>query len=122
LSRPGITDEGSSQVSKLAAENKALIVKEYDNADALQAAGARGNVDIGPVLPADFDQKLLANDQASVRLYVWGESPMDSRVVISAAIIRMMRQVTGQEVPVEIQEVVLGMPPIFHGSSACFHR
>ncbi len=108
VSRLGITDEGSSQVSRLAAENKALIVKQYDTADDLQAAVARGTVDVGLVLPADFDQKLNANTRANIKVYVWGESRMDNRVVISAAIIHMMRQVTGEEVPVDIQQVLLG--------------
>lgn len=107
-SRLGIADEGSSQVSRLAAENKALVVKQYETTDTLEKAVQRGVVDMGLVLPVDFDQKLLANDQASVRVYVWGESPLDSRVVISAAIIRMMRQVSGQDLPVDIQQVVLG--------------
>ena len=104
----GLADEGSSQVSRLAAENKALIVKQYGSAELLENAVQRGVVDIGLALPTDFDQKLLANDQASVRVYVWGESPMDNRVVISAAIVRMMRQVSGQDLPVDIQQVVLG--------------
>lgn len=106
--RLGIADQGASQISLLAAENKALIVKQYETTEALEKAVQRGVVDMGLALPADFDQKLLANDQASVRVYVWGESPMDSRVVISAAIVRMMRQVSGQDVPVDIQQVVLG--------------
>ncbi len=106
--RLGIVDEGSSQISLLAAENKALIVKQYETTDALEKAVQRGAVDLGLILPADIDQKLLSNDQAAVKVYVWGESPMDSRVVISAAIVRMMRQVSGQEIPVDIQQVVLG--------------
>lgn len=74
VSRLGITDEGSSQVSRLAADNKALIVKQYDPADDLQAAVARGTVEVGLVLPADFDQKLCANTRAKIKVYVWGRA------------------------------------------------
>jgi ABC-2 type transport system permease protein len=74
VSRLGITDEGSSQVSRLAADNKALIVKQYDPADDLQAAVARGTVEVDLVLPADFDQKLSANTRAKIKVYVWGRA------------------------------------------------
>ncbi len=107
-SRLGIVDQGSSQFPVMAGENDALRIKTYDTAEVMQDEVARGALDMGLVLPTDFDQQLLDNEQATVKVYVWGESPMNNRVIISSAIVHIMRQITGQELPVEIEQVVLG--------------
>jgi len=106
--RLGIFDEGSSQMTALAQANAALSVSVYDSKTELVDATRRGSVDVGLMLPQEFDRQVLANELARIGVFVWGESQMQNRIILSAAVVHGIRQVAGQEVPVEIIETVLG--------------
>ena len=106
--RLGIFDEGSSQMTSLAQANVALSVSVYDSKAELEDATRRGSVDVGLVLPQEFDRQVLANELARIGVFVWGESQMQNRIILSAAVVHGIRQVAGQEVPVEIIQTVLG--------------
>ncbi|HEX9618433.1 MAG TPA: ABC transporter permease, partial [Anaerolineales bacterium] len=43
-----------------------------------------------------------------ISVYVWGESHLQNRVILSSAIVNGTRQIGGQELPVEIVQTVLG--------------
>jgi ABC-2 type transport system permease protein len=106
--RLGITDQGDSQLLPISEQNDALLVSTFTSPAELEAAVGRGAVDVGVVLPADFDQQVSANALAKLTVYVWGESHMQNRIILSAAVVRAVRQIAGQEVPVEIVPVTLG--------------
>jgi len=106
--RLGIFDEGSSQMTGLAQANAALSVSVYDSKNELEDEMRRGSVDVGLALPQEFDRQVLANELARIQVYVWGESQMQNRIILSAAVVHGIRQVAGQEVPVEIIQTVLG--------------
>lgn len=106
--RMGIFDAGSSQMTGLAKDNAALSVSVYDSQTELEDATRRGVVDVGLMLPQEFDRQVTANELARIGVYVWGESQMQNRIILSAAVVHGIRQVARQETPVEIIETVLG--------------
>jgi ABC-2 type transport system permease protein len=107
-SRLGIVDHGQSQVTRLSQENPALLVTTYSTPTELQDAVGRGAVDMGVVIPAAFDSQARAGEQVNVTFYIWGESLLQNRIILGSALVNSMRQVAGQEPPVEITETVLG--------------
>lgn len=107
-SRLGVVDAGDSQLVPLAQANQALRVETFASTDELKDATRRGAIDMGVVLPSGFDARVAASDLVNVTVYVWGESQMQNRMILGTAMVQIMRQIAGQEVPVEIVETVLG--------------
>lgn len=106
--RLGIVDQGRSRLPEIARAQESLEVKTYSTAAALRRAAEDGMVDLGVVLPAGFDEAVAAKDPASLTVYVWGESSMKDLAVTGAAISQMVRELAGQEAPVEIVTIPLG--------------
>ena len=106
--RLGLVDEGASALVPRAAALRSLDTRVYASADALRAATADGMLDVGVVLPADFDERVMAGEQARLTAYVWGESTLKNRAVGSAAVATLVRDLTGQEAPVEIVTSIVG--------------
>lgn len=106
--RLGIVDLGDSAVADILKENAALEVKTFTTAHDLEDAAARGAIDIGMLLPAGFDQLVQSGDPAEMTTYVWGESLLEHRITLGSAILQAIREVTGQEAPVEVRQVIVG--------------
>jgi ABC-2 type transport system permease protein len=106
--RMGVVDLGQSALPALAGENQALLVQTYHSELALRDAVERGAVDVGLVLPSRFDQQVRASEVARIVVYVWGESQMQHRIILSTAAVRIIREIAGQELPIEIAQTVLG--------------
>lgn len=106
--RLGLADLGASRVTQAALAMKALTVRTYPTASALEAAAQIGAVDVGLVLPADFDAQLAGGNATTLTVYVWGESLIKHRLALVAAISGWFRDIAGQESPVEINSIVLG--------------
>lgn len=104
----GLTDLGNSQLVSLLKDNNTLLIKEYPDEAALKEAATSGAVDMGLVLPADFDTTLLQTNTLKSSAYVWGESLAKNRMIIPAVLADTARQITGAEVPVEINSISLG--------------
>lgn len=104
----GLVDLGASALTAMAQERGALEVKLYPSAEALRHATADGMVDLGLVLPAGFDESVRASESVTVTAYLWGESSMRDRAVSGAALADLIRDLAGQEAPVEIVTVSLG--------------
>jgi ABC-2 type transport system permease protein len=106
--RLGISDNGDSQITQMVIESDSIIGREYDSPDRLRKAVEDGEVDMGIVLPADFDNLVMQEQTTEITAYVWGESLAKHRIVLGATIANMIREVAGQEVPVEITTTTLG--------------
>lgn len=104
----GIADEGSSQIVRLANEVDSLAVREYLSADELKKAVEAGAVDVGVVLPAGFDNSVTRGEKADLFAYIWGESLLKNRAILGTTIAFLIREVAGQEPPVEIVPETLG--------------
>ena len=72
--RLGIVDLGASRVTQLAETMPGFIVRRYTGETDLRAAVAGGAIDVGIVLPADFDLQVMRNLRGSITVYVWGRA------------------------------------------------
>ena len=106
--RLGLADEGKSRVVPMAQALDSLTVKTYGSADELREAVAIGAVDIGVVLPNVFDRRIGSARSTTLTVYTWGESTLSNRVVAITALATLIREIAGQESPVELVTIVLG--------------
>jgi len=103
----GIYDASNSHLPPVLNTNSTINIKYYDSESLLKSATARGSVDMGIVLPADFDDGIAAGN---VRLtaYIWGESLAKNREVIALALADAVREFKGSVLPVNIETIPLG--------------
>jgi ABC-2 type transport system permease protein len=104
----GIVDEGSSQLLSALQSTDFLIVQQYASEDALLTELASGAVEMGLILPPDFDASLQDTTASDVTFYVWGQSLLKNRAIISAAVMDQLVSLTGRETPIEVNTVAVG--------------
>jgi len=63
---------------------------------------------MGIVLPPDFDESVSRAEPVTIEAYVWGQSLAKNRSILAATLAGLVRDLAGQEVPVEIESVTLG--------------
>lgn len=103
----GVFDEGQSRLVGTLESAESVTLKTYDSEADLRAAAANGSVDMGIVLPDDFDAT-LETGTVKLKAYVWGESLARNRAVIPVVLSDAVREMTGAELPVNIETVALG--------------
>jgi ABC-2 type transport system permease protein len=104
----GIVDEGSSQLVAMAHELNSVDTIEYDSVPEMKQAVENGAIDTGIVLPSGFDSTVRQGDKAEIKAYIWGESLAKSRTIIGVTIANLVREMAGQEAPIEIETTTLG--------------
>jgi ABC-2 type transport system permease protein len=104
----GIVDEGSSQLVAMAGELPSVTTKEYGTVSDIREAVESGAVDMGIVLPEDFDNSVVQGEETEITAYIWGESLAKDRIILGGTIANLIRELAGQEAPVEIQAITLG--------------
>ncbi|MBN1190972.1 MAG: ABC transporter permease [Dehalococcoidales bacterium] len=103
----GIYDQGSSLLVDKMEAGGSLKVNTFQNEADLKAAATAGAVDVGIVLPPDFDSRLDRNT-VKLKAYVWGESTARNRAVIPLELNGAIREMTGTVLPVDIVNIPLG--------------
>jgi ABC-2 type transport system permease protein len=103
----GIYDEGSSKLTAVLDDNGSISTKIYENESTLTSAAGNGAIDMGIVLPPDFDVTLTSGT-VKLKAYIWGESMAKNRTLIPIALADAVHQVTGTVAPVDIETVSLG--------------
>ncbi len=104
----GIMDEGSSQLVTMTKETTSLITREYDTIPEIRQAVESGAVDVGLVLPENFDSAIIQGEETRLTVYVWGESLAKNRTISVVVIDDLIRELAGHEAPVEIEAITLG--------------
>ncbi|MEE8194604.1 MAG: ABC transporter permease [Dehalococcoidales bacterium] len=104
----GIVDEGDSQLVAMVQKLDAVITKEYATIPEIKQATESGAVDMGIVLPENFDTAVTRGETVTIEAYIWGESLAKNRTILPVTIADLVRKLGGQEVPVEIESVTLG--------------
>jgi len=104
----GMVDEGSSQLVTMAEQLTSVVTKKYGNVSEIKQAVESGAVDIGMVLPADFDSSVIQGEETELVTYIWGESLAKNRTILGVTIANLVRELAGQEAPVEIEAITLG--------------
>ncbi len=103
----GIYDRGESAIVEILAKSESVSLRYYENETDLKQASASGAVDMGIVLPQDFDASLPFG-KIKFEAYVWGESLAKNREVIPIVLTDAVRTLAGSELPVNIEAVALG--------------
>lgn len=106
--RLGIFDQGSSQLTGKMRQQDFLLTEIYSSQEQLHSDVERGALDMGLVLPLDFDAQLQAESATSMDLLVWGESLLKHRTLLAVSLIRQIIEVAGREIPVNAELVLLG--------------
>lgn len=109
--RLGINDVGDSRFTRLAEAMDAFTVRKFVSEAELKEATQIGAVDVGIVLPADFDARVAGGQATHMLAYVWGESLLKDRAMLVVAMTAWVRAIAGHESPVEIATTVLGNTP-----------
>jgi len=104
----GIVDEGNSQLVFMTQELDSVTTKTYEDVSSLKQATESGAVDMGIVLPQNFDNAVSQGEMVVIEAYIWGESLAKNRIILPTIISDLVRELAGQEVPVEIGSVTLG--------------
>ena len=104
----GINDQGNSRLVDLVSASDSVQTRTYASADDLTRAVEVGAVDMGVSLPDNFDEDALSGNSLVLPAYVWGESLAKNRGILLASINSAVRQLAGQEVPVQIETTTLG--------------
>jgi ABC-2 type transport system permease protein len=106
--RLGIVDFGNSQLVQKVTAADFITSDQFPSVNALRKAVEAGTMDMGLVLPQEFDSHLKKRQWMEVTLYVWGESLIKDRAILVAAMANYTLEVVGREAPVEINTITLG--------------
>jgi len=106
--RLGVVDEGSSQLVTMLEEHASVDSREYGTVLELREAVADGALDAGLVIPDGFDSAVTQGERVELSLYVWGESLAKHRTIVTTTVANLVRELAGQEAPVELETVTLG--------------
>lgn len=106
--RLGIVDRGQSQLTARMDGLDYILTEVYTSEDLLHSDVERGALDMGLVLPGDFDTRLRSDDETSMDLLIWGESLLKHRTVLAVSLIRQIIEVAGREIPVNTELILLG--------------
>lgn len=104
----GIVDEGDSQFAATIQRLDSVESWEYDSASNMKQAVEDGKVDMGIIVPPSFDDYVIQGKPTEIKAYIWGESLAKSRTIIGVTISETIRELAGQETPVEINTTILG--------------
>jgi ABC-2 type transport system permease protein len=103
----GIYDAANSPLTAQLSSVDSISLKTYEDEADLKAAAASGSIDIGVVLPDNFDA-ILASGTVKLKAYVWGESLAKNRTIIPVVLADNLHEITGATLPVNIETVALG--------------
>ena len=103
----GIYDEGQSALAVVLGSAQSISLKTYENEAGLKAAATSGAIDMGMVLPPDFDEE-LGSGTVKLKAYIWGESLARNRAIIPVALADAVREINGTVLPVVIETQALG--------------
>lgn len=106
--RLGIYLEGETQFKSIIYETKGIITKEYKSIDALKSSVKDGIVDVGIIIPENFDEKLKNDEKVLIRSFVFGESYAKNRAIIVVTIGNIFREIAQKEIEVNIETETVG--------------
>ena len=98
----GVADLGDSGFVDRAEQVESIRLEQYTSVEALKSAVTRGALDLGLVLPDGLDTSLMQGSAVQLTGYIWGESLMRDRAILGTTVIGLLREMVGQEPPVEI--------------------
>jgi len=104
----GVINKGHSQIVESLENMESINLKEYSSEKELKDAVETGARDVGVVLEENFDSIIKKGELTKLTIYVWGESLLKNRAIVSSALLYQIRDIFGKKVPVDIIPVSLG--------------
>ena len=104
----GVLDNGNSRMVMLLDELDSVQSQQFDSLDEMKKSVEDGQIDMGIVLPPDFDDSVINSQPIEIQAYIWGESLAKSRTIIDVTISDTIREIAGKTTPVDIQSTILG--------------
>lgn len=104
----GVVNQGYSQIVEFLKKMESINLKEYSSERELKDAVETGARDVGIVIQEDFDSMIKRGELTKLTVYVWGESLLKNRAIVSSALSYQIRDISGKKAPVEITPVSLG--------------
>jgi len=104
----GVLEDDRSELVAMIQGLDTITTEEYSNIADIKHAVETGAADVGIVLPADFDSAIIKGEETEITAYIWGESLAKNRTIIAVTITNLVREITGQESPVNIESITLG--------------
>ena len=106
--RLGIVDEGNSAVVAAAQELDGIEVTTMSSIDALKEMVEANDLDAGLVLTQGFDSDLQSGNRPPLDFYIGGESLASNRIILQVTALDLVREVSGEPAPVEVDVVTIG--------------
>ena len=106
--RLGIVDEGSSAVVAAAQDLDGIEVTTMSSIDTLKEMVEANDLDAGLVLPQGFDGDLQSGNRPPLDFYIGGESLASNRIILQVTALDLVREVSGEPAPVEVDVVTIG--------------
>ncbi len=110
--RLGVVDLGEyqakSRLATMLSEYDSIKYSEYDSETDLKEAVGNGAIDMGIIIPAGIDESVERAEYVEIDAYIWGESQAKNRTILGITLADMLREIAGQEAPVNINTVSLG--------------
>ena len=104
----GVFDPGNSQFIKSFSELNTFDLQLFLSDQELKNATERGVLDMGIVLPKDFDSIIQSGEKVPLTTYVWGQSLLKDRTLIRSGFLYQIRERSNQESLIDIVMVSLG--------------
>jgi len=103
-----VVDEGRSKVISKIKELDSVIIEEVEDKQDLKKKVKDGAIDGGIIIPKYFDRDLNENKLPRVDIYIGGESLASNRMVLASSLAEILREESGQKLPIKITEIPLG--------------
>lgn len=104
----GIYLEKDSEIKTHLYETKSIETKEYKTIDSLKKAVTDGVIDVGIVIPENFDENLKSGEKVSLKSFIFGESYAKNRAIIVVTLGNIIRQISEKETEVKIETEEIG--------------
>ncbi|UCC15891.1 MAG: ABC transporter permease, partial [Dehalococcoidales bacterium] len=99
---------GESELAAMLEEYESIKYHEYLDESAVKKAVEDGAVDMGIIIPAGLDNAVKNGEYIEIDAYIWGESQAKNRTILTVTLSNMIREIGGQESPIDINTVSLG--------------
>ncbi|UCD09989.1 MAG: ABC transporter permease, partial [Dehalococcoidales bacterium] len=100
--------DGESELVTMLEEYESIKYHEYFDEPAIKQAVEDGAVDMGIILPVGLDNAVKNGEYIEIDAYIWGESQAKNRTILIVTLNNMIREIGGQEAPVDINTISLG--------------
>jgi len=104
----GIFDPVNSQFVESFSKWETFDLQLFFSEKELKNATASGSLDMGILLPKNFDSNIQSGAKVQLNTYVWGQSLLKDRALIRSGFLYQVREKSKQQAPIDIIMVPLG--------------